>query len=146
MKLSFQVFAKRAEQCTPNVTSSTVPDTPTYYTESKLQRIHSSEEKVTWIIYALNSMKAHGHDDISISMLKTCAGAVSKPLNLIYERCLSEGIFPSIWKYANVQPVHKKENRQIKTNYRPISLLPVCGKILEKIILTNCILSLIKTI
>ena len=34
----------------------------------------------------------------------------------------------------NVQPIHKKGNRQIKSNYRPISLLPICGKILEKIV------------
>ena len=32
------------------------------------------------------------------------------------------------------QPIHKKGNRQIKSNYRPISLLPICGKILEKIV------------
>ena len=44
------------------------------------------------------------------------------------------GKFPDSWKYANVQPVHKKNNRQTKSNYRPISLLPICGKILEKII------------
>ena len=41
---------------------------------------------------------------------------------------------PDSWKYANVQPIHKKGNRQIKSNYRPISLLPICGKILEKIV------------
>ena len=44
------------------------------------------------------------------------------------------GIFPDIWKKANVLPVHKKESRQIKKNYRPISLLPICGKIFEKVI------------
>ena len=43
-------------------------------------------------------------------------------------------MFPDSWKYANVQPIHKKGNRQIKSNYRPISLLPICGKILEKIV------------
>ena len=45
------------------------------------------------------------------------------------------GEFPDSWKYANVQPIHKKENRQIISNYRPISLLPICGKILEKIVI-----------
>ena len=35
---------------------------------------------------------------------------------------------------ANVLPIHKKESRQIKKNYRPISLPPVCGKIFEKIL------------
>ena len=35
---------------------------------------------------------------------------------------------------ANIVPVHKKNNKQLIENYRPISLLPVCGKILERII------------
>ena len=44
------------------------------------------------------------------------------------------GLFPDNWKKANVFPFHKKESRQLKKNYRPISLLPVCGKIFEKVI------------
>ena len=55
-------------------------------------------------------------------------------LNIILKKCLSEGVFPKAWKFANVQPIYKKNSRQIKSNYRPISLLPVCGKILEKIV------------
>ena len=43
-------------------------------------------------------------------------------------------MFPDSWTYANAQPIHRKGNRQLKSNYRPISLLPICGKILEKII------------
>ena len=44
-------------------------------------------------------------------------------------RCLTKA-----WKFANVHPIHKKNSRQIKSNYRSISLLPICGKILEKIV------------
>ena len=65
---------------------------------------------------------------------KKCASVVVKPLNLIFSKCLLEGKFPNIWKYANVQPVHKKNNRELKSNYKPISLLPVCGKILDNIV------------
>ena len=53
---------------------------------------------------------------------------------MIFSDCINTGMFPDTLKYANVQPIHKKENRQIKSNYRPISLLPICGKILEKIV------------
>ena len=38
------------------------------------------------------------------------------------------------WKKANIVPVHKKINKQLIENYRPILLQPVCGKILEQII------------
>ena len=53
---------------------------------------------------------------------------------MIFEKCLSERTFPNFWKFGNVQPIHKKDSRQIKSNYRSISLLPVCGNILEKIV------------
>ena len=42
-----------------------------------------------------------------------------------------------MWKLANVTPIHKKDDKQIIKNYRPISLLPICGKIFEKIIFNN---------
>ena len=41
---------------------------------------------------------------------------------------------PISWRKGNVLPIHKKENRQLKKNYRPISLLPTCGKIFEQLI------------
>ena len=42
--------------------------------------------------------------------------------------------FPAIWKKANVVPVHKKEDKNLLKNYRPISLLPIFSKIFERII------------
>ena len=67
-------------------------------------------------------------------MLKICSAEVAEPLSIIYQKCLSTGTFPSNWKLANLQSVHKKNSRQVKTNYRPISLLCICSKIFEKII------------
>ena len=52
------------------------------------------------------------------------------PLKL--ENVSLTGVFPDSWKCANVQLVPKKNNRQMISNYRLISLLPICGKILEK--------------
>ena len=42
-----------------------------------------------------------------------------------------------MWKLVNVAPIFKKGNKQLLKNYRPISPLPVCGKVLEKIIFNN---------
>ena len=67
-------------------------------------------------------------------MLQLCADEVSLPLSLIFKNCVDSGIFPDSWKKANVQPIYKKVNRQIKSNYKPISLLSICGKFLEKIV------------
>ena len=67
-------------------------------------------------------------------MIKTCDTEIVIPLYLIYIKCLEPGRFPSNWRKANVLPIHKKENRQIKKNYRPITLLPICMKIFETLI------------
>ena len=50
---------------------------------------------------------------------------------------MSTAVYPDLWKLANVTPIHKKEDKQQVKNYRPISLLHICGKIFEKIIFNN---------
>ena len=42
-----------------------------------------------------------------------------------------------MWKLANVTPIFKKGDKQLIKNYSPISLLPICGKMFEKIIFNN---------
>ena len=46
-------------------------------------------------------------------------------------------MFPDIWKRSNICPIHKKGDKQIINNYRPVSLLPICGKIFERIIFNS---------
>ena len=43
-------------------------------------------------------------------------------------------VFRQNWKKANVVLIHKKNDKQILENYRPLSLLPICPKIFERII------------
>ncbi|MCG8078441.1 MAG: reverse transcriptase family protein, partial [Candidatus Thiodiazotropha taylori] len=45
---------------------------------------------------------------------------------------LQQGYFPSDWKYANISPIHKKDDKSIPSNYRPISLLSSTGKVMER--------------
>ena len=66
-------------------------------------------------------------------MIKLSDAALVIPLRIIFKNCLRRGLFPEIWKYANVVPVHKKNEKNFNGNYRPISLLPIFGKILEKL-------------
>ena len=76
--------------------------------------------------------KAHGCDDISIRMLKICDDSIVLPLRHIFTKYLEFQTFPTLWKRANILPIHKKQSRQLIKNYRLISLLPICGKIFEK--------------
>ena len=74
------------------------------------------------------------HDRISTRMLKLCSTLICKPLETIFNRCLETGRLPNDWKKGNAVPVFKKDNKQILKNYRPILLLPVCGKVFEELI------------
>ena len=93
-----------------------------------------SDEKILKIIRSLNSNKAHGCDEISVRMIKLSDAALVVPLKIKFTNCSRCGLFPQIWKCANVVPVHKKNETNLKENYRPFSLLPIFGKILEKLI------------
>ena len=78
-------------------------------------------------------------------MLLLCDESVVLPIKIICSNILSTAIYPDIWKLANVTPIYKKGDKQLIKNYRPISLLPVCGKILEKIIFNNLLIILLQT-
>ena len=122
-----------ASICTPIKNSSVLPPLR-YRTNKKLSYFSVSEKDILLIIKALDSSKAHGYDNLSIKMIKLCEKSITIPLKLIFEESLKCGVFPEIWKKANVVPVHKKEDKTLVKNYRPISLLPIFGKIFERVI------------
>ena len=72
-----------------------------------------------------------------ISIRKICVKCICRLLELIFNECISNGVFLSEWKKGNVVHIDKKNNRQCLENYHPVSLLPVCGKILERFILNK---------
>ena len=67
-------------------------------------------------------------------MIKICDKSLLKPLILLFQNSAKLSYFPDIWKRSNIIPVHKKNDKQLVENYRPISLLPIFGKSFEKII------------
>ena len=111
-----------------------MPSKITKKTDNSLYSVKFSAENILQIINKLDSNKAHGHDAISIRMLKICGSFVFRPLQIIYKSCLHRGKFPQELQKANVLPVHKKNDKQLVKNYRPTSLLPLCGKIFELIL------------
>ena len=70
-------------------------------------------------------------------MIKLCGKSVVKPLSMIFNNCIDTGTFPDIWKRSNIIPVHKKDDKQIFGNYRPVSLLPIFGKKIEKLLFSS---------
>ena len=105
-----------------------------YKTDYRLLTVNFSIDDIAKILQNLDPNKAHGHDKISIGMLQLCGNLICKPMELISKQSMESGSFPSEWKKGNVVPIHKKDDKQCLSNYRPVSLLPICGKIFEKLI------------
>ena len=99
-----------------------------------LDNIVIEEQEVSDIITILPVNKAVGPDSISHKMLKSTKETIAKPLTMLFNRSLSENMFPYSWKIAHVIPFFKKEDPSIASNYRPVSLLSCVSKIMERII------------
>ena len=122
------------DQCSILRNKSELPTTLSKKTCDSLTTIDFSNNDILKMTRNLDLNKAHGHDMISIRMVKICDDSICKPLKLIFQSCLESGKFPSEWKKAHVIPIHKKGDKQIFKNYQPISLLPITGKILESLL------------
>ncbi len=85
----------------------------------------------------LNESKSFGSDNISLRFIKDSLFAIAIYLTSIINTSITTGIFPTQWKHAIVTPLFKNGDKTNTSNYRPISLLPIFSKILEKIVSTQ---------
>ncbi|CAK9819177.1 Putative 115 kDa protein in type-1 retrotransposable element R1DM [Anthophora quadrimaculata] len=94
------------------------------------------EQEITNIIRNLKTNKAPGQDLIENEIIKQAWPIIKQEITGLYNRCLEQGTFPVQWKKASIRILLKGEekNESDPKSYRPISLLPVLGKFLEKII------------
>ena len=90
--------------------------------------------EVELVIKNLDTTKSGDIYGLSPKLLQIGATEVSNNLKTIFNLSLKFGQFPDKLKYAKIIPIHKGDSRQIPGNYRPISLLPIIGKVFEKIV------------
>ena len=117
-----------------STTAMSSPDNLANLTNKSLDSVNFSTDNISKIINNLDPNKAHGHDMLTIRMIKLCGNSICKPLLIIFNDCLKEGTFPSDWKKVHVVPVHKKEDKWCLKNYKPISLLQLSSKTFERFI------------
>ncbi len=93
-----------------------------------------SEDIIRKIIDELAPKTSFGYDGLSTKLIKNIKNYLLQPITLIVNQMINTGIFPDKLKIAKINPIFKKEDETLFTNYRPISLLPAISKIFEKVL------------
>lgn len=83
------------------------------------------------IIMSLKNKNSSGYDDISPNLMKFCCEEITPYMNILMNKSLSSGLFPKNARIARVIGIYKSGNADLVENYRPISVTPVSGKLIE---------------
>lgn len=103
-------------------------------TESILDSVNFDSAEVFLKLTNLMLSKATGPDGISARVLGKCASVIAPFLFRVFSLSLNSGQVPKEWKHAPVTACHKTGAKSNSVNYRPISLLSIASKVLERIV------------
>ena len=90
-----------------------------------------TENEISKIISGLQNGKA---SDFPIRVIKKLSHVLSPALSRHFNHLMNVGCFPTVLKIGKISPIYKKDDEELLQNYRPVSTLPIFGKIFEKII------------
>ena len=127
---------------------SKLPPSPNPFTESKvasysddinfkdlnLEFSETYPEKILNVLKVLNPSKAAGFDNLSGNFLKDSANILARSISQLCNLSIKFNSFPRSCKIAKVKPLLRKGSKTDTQNYRPISLLTILSKIIERII------------
>ena len=102
-----------------------------------MPEIHINSDGVTKLLSNFKENKALGPEGITPVILKMFATILAPSLTHIFNKTLTSGTLPSDWLTANISSIYKKGDRTAAANYRPVSLTPICCKVLEHILHSN---------
>lgn len=91
-----------------------------------------TSEQIRSVMKSLNVNKASTPEDISHVVLKACRETLSTSLATMFNLSMSQGKVPNEWKKGFIVPIHKKGEKHLVQNYRPVSLLSSVSKIMER--------------
>ena len=103
----------------------------------KFTSVHPDE--VNKIIENLKNSKSSGIDNIDTYIIKLARKELVPVITHIINLSLTQSHFPEIWKTAKTIPLHKRNEKIYPQNFRPVSLLPICSKILERVVFLQII-------
>ena len=89
---------------------------------------------ISRFIQLLKPNKAAGLDRIPTRMIRDAITELTPSITYLVNKSIKDGKFPELWKIARVTPLHKSDDKLNVDNYRPISILPVLSKIMERVV------------
>ena len=103
----------------------------------KLKFVHPDQVKK--VILSLKNSKSCGLDNIDTYILKLVVDEILPAMTHVINLSIQQSIFPSTWKVAKVIPLFKKGDSLEPKNYRPVAILVIMSKVLERIVFQQVI-------
>ncbi|KAK3101568.1 hypothetical protein FSP39_004535 [Pinctada imbricata] len=101
---------------------------------TELVDISFNDEEIEKLFEKLDPKKSQGIDELHPKLLKETAATISKPISQLFKLSFEQSQLPTDWKNANITAIHKKGDKDLPSNYRPISLTSIVCKTMEKLI------------
>ena len=102
--------------------------------DTSIESIKTDFEEILQICKEIETSKSSGINFLSSRILKDAFMVIIPQIVFIFNLSLDKSEFPSDWKNATIIPLFKGGNKNMVSNYRPVSLLPLPGKMLEKVV------------
>ena len=132
-------FTNIGQQCASTIGQATTSSSN--YLKGNYQNslflIPTTPGDIIAIISSFKSKASSGHDGVSSKLVKDLKYALSFPLSITINNSLAMGLVPNMAKLAKIIPIYKAKDKKDISNYRPISLLPIISKMLEKVVHKN---------
>ena len=119
------------------LTLNSLPSFIDFLPSANPSSIYLSDCSVDEIKDIISEFQNGKSSDIPIHVVKSVAKIISPVLSKLYNDCIQKGNFPDCLKTGRISPIYKKDNEELLENYRPVSTLPIFGKIFEKIIFSR---------
>ena len=116
-----------------------IPDEGPVFRGDYLDIFEITPEMVLKKLQDLNPNKTPGPDGWHPYLLKQLASQLATPLSILFQKSLSEGNLPDDWLAACITAIHKKGDKSLPGNYRPISMTSILCKIMESLVRDNLV-------
>ena len=114
--------------------NDSIPNPEQYSHKSSVNSIYLRDCDAHEIQQIISEFDNGKSSDIPIRVMKAASPIIAPILHTIYNNLMQAGKFPEELKTGKITPIYKKDNRELIENYRPVSTLPIFGKIFEKLI------------